>query len=107
MLVHEQRLSERLNKLLEALAALEHERWSHWQRYVHGKCVPVGNDGALLIPGDLVRHWESQMQTHYSQLTETEKESDREQVRKYLPLIIDILQEVSNSAPAISNPVGE
>jgi hypothetical protein len=85
------RLQERLDQLLETLAAIEHERWSHWQRYMHGKCVPQGGDGALLIPADLVRQWENQIATPYSELTEEEKESDREQVRKYLPLIVSAL----------------
>ena len=77
-----------LDKLLETLASVEHERWSHWQRYVHSKCVPQGDDGALLIPADLVKRWERQIGTPYSDLANEEKESDREQVRKYLPLIV-------------------
>jgi hypothetical protein len=85
------RLREKLDQLLETLAAIEHERWSHWQRYMHSKCVPQGDDGALLIPADLVRQWEHQIATPYSQLSEKEKESDREQVRKYLPLMVDAL----------------
>ena len=80
-----------LDGLLETLASIEHERWSHWQRYIHGKCVPQGNDGYLLIPSDLVKRWEAQIATPYSKLTEDAKESDREQVRKYLPLIVDAL----------------
>jgi hypothetical protein len=84
-------LQERLDQLLETLAAIEHERWSHWQRYMHSKCVPQGDDGALLIPADLVRQWENQIATPYSELTEEEKESDREQVRKYLPLIVSAI----------------
>jgi hypothetical protein len=79
-----------LNDLLETLAAIEHERWSHWQRYVHGKCIPQ-SDGALLIPAEFVKRWEKQTVTPYSELTDTEKESDREQVRKYLPVIIRAL----------------
>ncbi len=84
-------LEKALDELLETLASVEHERWSHWQRYMHSKCVPQGDDGALLIPADLVKHWEKQIATPYSELTDVQKESDREQVRKYLPLIVDAL----------------
>lgn len=87
------RLREKLDQLLETLAAIEHARWSHWQRYMHSKCVPQGDDGALLIPADLARQWEHQIVTPYSELSEKEKESDREQVRKYLPVIVDALRE--------------
>jgi hypothetical protein len=85
------RIEKAFNDLLEVLAAVEHERWSHWQRYMHSKCVRHGNEGALLIPADLVKQWEKQIATPYSELSEAEKESDREQVRKYLPLIIRAL----------------
>jgi hypothetical protein len=80
-----------LDELLETLASVEHERWSHWQRHLHSKCVPQGDGGALLIPAELVRRWDKQMNTPYSELSEEEKESDREQVRKYLPLIANVL----------------
>jgi len=87
----ENHLDKVLGELLETLASIEHERWSHWQRYMHSKCVPQGNNGALLIPDVLVKQWEKQISTPYSDLTDEEKESDREQVRKYLPLIVDAL----------------
>jgi hypothetical protein len=79
-----------LDQLLEKLAAVEHERWSHWQRYLHdkGKRQP---DGSLLLPAELVARWDAQMNTPYAGLTEEMKESDREQVRRYLPLIADTL----------------
>jgi len=80
-----------LDELLETLASVEHERWSHWQRYMHSKCVPQGDDGALLIPADLAKQWAKQLATPYSELTDEEKESDREQVRRYLPFIVDAL----------------
>jgi hypothetical protein len=35
--------------------------------------------------------WEQQMATDYSMLGDDEKESDREQVRLYLPVIADAL----------------
>ena len=75
-----------LGRLTEQLAAIEHARWSHWQRYLHNKGVRQ-SDGSLLIPAELVARWERQIETKYADLDETEKESDREQVRKYLPLI--------------------
>lgn len=72
--------------LTEALAAVEHDRWSHWQAFMHGKCSKNA-DGSLTIPADLVEKWKRQISTVYGDLSETEKESDREQVNKYLPLI--------------------
>lgn len=77
-----------LVELTERLAAIEHERWSHWQRYLHGKCAH-GPDGSLVIPAKLVQQWERQMTTAYGELEDSEKESDREQVSRYLPLILE------------------
>ena len=81
-----------LGGLIEQLAAVEHERWSHWQRYVHSKCIRL-SDGSLLIPAELVARWDQQIDTKYAELGDQEKESDREQVRKYLPLIASALAE--------------
>lgn len=79
-----------LEGLLEELAAIEHDRWSHWQRYLHGKAIKQ-SDGSLLIPPDLVTRWEDQINRRYDDLSEQERESDREQVRKYLPVILAAL----------------
>jgi hypothetical protein len=79
-------IDTRLGRLIERLAAVEHERWSHWQRYMHSKCIRQP-DGSLLVPAEFVARWEKQTETKYTDLSESEKESDREQVRKYLPLI--------------------
>jgi hypothetical protein len=87
-----QHIEDLLGGLIEQLAAVEHERWSHWQRYVHSKCVRQP-DGSLLLPADLVARWEKQIDTKYAELDDHEKESDREQVRKYLPLIASALAE--------------
>ncbi|MGW1362930.1 hypothetical protein ACWCQP_36675 [Streptomyces chartreusis] len=77
--------------MIESLASVEHERWAHWQRYLHSRCVR-DHDGSLKIPAELVQRWESQMNTPYSELSEKEKESDREQVRRYLPIITEMLE---------------
>lgn len=90
-------------ELIEALAAIEHERWADWQRYLHSRCVHPKDGtiivtpeasysyplafGSLIIPAPDVEHWERQIATPYEALTEREKESDREQVRRYLPLL--------------------
>lgn len=39
---------------LDRIVALEHERWAHWPRYLHGQCEKL-IDGSLVIPADLVR----------------------------------------------------
>lgn len=76
--------------VVERLAAIEHERWAHWQRYVHDQCERR-EDGSLLIPANLVARWEAQIATPYAGLSEEERDSDREQVRRYVPAIVDAL----------------
>lgn len=76
-----------LDGIVEELASIEHERWAHWQQYVHGKGTRQP-DGSLLLPAELVNRWEAQIATPYANLSEGEKQSDREQVHRYLPLIL-------------------
>lgn len=75
-----------MSDLFEKLAAIEHERWAHWQKYMHGVCS-TGVDGALVIPVQFVEGWERQINTPYAELSEAEKESDRDQVRRYWDLV--------------------
>lgn len=82
----DEKKSDFLAHLLEELAAIEHQRWAHWQAYVHGNGARQP-DGSLVLPAPLVERWERQIRTAYRELSEAEKESDREQVRKYLPLL--------------------
>jgi hypothetical protein len=44
-------------------------------------------DGSLTLPADLVRQWDGQIERPYNELSDSEKNSDREQVDRYLPLI--------------------
>jgi hypothetical protein len=55
-----------MNPLREQLAALEHEQWAHWTRYLLDHLTPEN-----------VERWRRQCETPYDQLTEAEKESDR------------------------------
>ena len=79
-----------LQALVENLAAIEHERWSHWQRYMHSKGTKQA-DGSMVIPKEFVERWQRQFSTSYAELGEDEKKSDREQVQKYLPVIAQAL----------------
>ena len=80
--------------LFEKLAAIEHERWADWQKYMHTKVgekhvedICKCRNGDLVIPKELADQWERQMNTSYAELSEKEKESDRDQVRRYWDLI--------------------
>lgn len=75
-----------IEKFIEEGAALEHERWAGWQKYMFSKGVKYP-DGDFHLPSELYERWLRQINTPYSELSEAEKESDRKEVRKYLPLI--------------------
>lgn len=75
-------------ELLEELADVQHQIWSHWMVYLFSRCRR-NPDGSVTIPDDLVVRWKRQMATDYADLTEREKNSDREQARK----VMDVLGE--------------
>lgn len=86
-------MSEQTTKqaLIETLAAIEHERWADWQRWVHNRtwlhnCNAL-SEAAVIRQPDWDR-WERQIATPYADLSEREKESDREQVARYWPVIV-------------------
>lgn len=83
--------TQNVRDLVERLARIEHERWSHWQRYMHDQAKRMP-DGSLFIPTELVDRWERQIRTAYDDLSPEEKESDREQVRRYLPEVLTFAQ---------------
>jgi hypothetical protein len=66
---------------LEEKAAKQHEVWSHWMKYLFETCGKWENE--VVIPSDLVKKWERQMNTEYKDLTEKEKQSDRDIVTKF------------------------
>ena len=60
----------------EILAKLMHKIWSKWITYLFA--VSVRNaDGSVTIPVARVNKWVKQMETEYEELTEEEKNSDR------------------------------
>ena len=88
--MNEQDVTERLEAAAETLASIEHERWAHWQRYMHSK-ADLQADGSMVIPAELVAQWARQIDTPYNDLSPDEQESDREQVRRYLPAVVAAL----------------
>lgn len=75
-----------LTELIEQLAAKEHASWSHWMTYQFKQCSP-NVDGSMTIPAALVERWQHLAATEYSDLTEREKQSDRNRVALILPII--------------------
>jgi hypothetical protein len=73
-------------ELIELLAAKEHESWARWQLYLFTKCYET-YDGNYVIPVELVDRWRRQINTSYAELTEQEKQSDRDEVAHILPII--------------------
>lgn len=57
--------------LFEALSELEHIQWSHWTDYML-KNMTTRN----------INRWKKQIKTEYKDLSEKEKESDREWARR-------------------------
>lgn len=75
-----------MDELIEQLADKEHASWANWMGYLFSLCVHNA-DGTATIPASRVQHWQRQVATPYAMLSEREKESDRIEVRKILPLI--------------------
>lgn len=73
--------------LYEQLASIQHDIWSHWMAYVFDHCATENEDGSVTIPAELAKRWRRQVATGYSELSERERESDRDQVDKFWPLL--------------------
>ena len=73
-------------ELIEALADKEHASWSHWMHHLFSKGT-FHIDGSFTIEADSVYRWLQQAETPYAELTEPEKQSDRNEVAKIIPII--------------------
>ncbi len=74
------------NNLRESLASVQHDIWAHWMRYLLSVCER-SNDGRYIIPAEMANRWEKQINSVYIDLSEKEKDSDREQADKVLRLL--------------------
>lgn len=89
-----ERIKEKVEGKLEKWADLEHDRWSKWQAYMHSKLQRrIEDEDFMRLPIFNYSHWERQIKTPYSELSEKEKESDREQVKPYIDDFLQILDE--------------
>lgn len=79
---------ENLNVIREKLASLAHKQWAGWMKYLFNKSIK-NIDGTVTIPKWAVERWKRQMNTSYSDLPESEKESDRKEADK-IQLIIGL-----------------
>lgn len=70
----------------EILADLMHKQWSRWMRYVFKKSK-ANEDGSVTLPAWAVERWLRQVQTSYADLSEQEKDSDRDEAE----LVLEIL----------------
>lgn len=73
-------------ELIEQLADKEHASWARWMNYLFSKCE-INDLGQAVIPAPLVERWHRQLATPYSDLTEQEKQSDRDEVAHIVPII--------------------
>lgn len=69
--------------LRELLADIQHAIWAHWMKYMFTQGT-YNDDGTWTMPKEKVNHWTRQMNTNYAQLTERERDSDRDQAVKIL-----------------------
>ena len=81
------------SELFEKLASIEHERWADWQAYLHNKLTYTEYKKEdktiacyIMDAGDY-EHWQEQIDKDYSELSEQEKNSDRDQVMRYWNLL--------------------
>lgn len=76
-------------EFIEQLADKEHASWARWMDYLFNRCdIERGKDGfRYVIPHELVERWKRQVDTPYAELSEQEKQSDRDEVAHILPII--------------------
>lgn len=70
---------------VEKGADLEHDRWARWHKYSRLMETPENRE-----------MWDRKAEMPYIGLTDKEQESDKVEVKKYLPLIEKIIQQVQD-----------
>ena len=76
----------------EKLAALCHEQWSGWMKYLFSKCSRM-EFGSWIIPRKDVEHWQRQIGLPYARLRDDEKNSDRKEADRIIVVLAASLRE--------------
>ena len=73
-----------ITDMREKMAALCHDQWAGWMEYLFLKSKQV--DGCVIIPAWAVERWRRQVATRYPDLSEDEKNSDRNEADRFLSI---------------------
>jgi len=73
-----------IEEVREILAAAIHDQWAHWTKYFLN-ALEIDSFSNQNQP--LVERWQRQINTPYSQLSEREKNSDREFADKFIKIV--------------------
>lgn len=76
----------RSTMIREKLAVYAHVSWSGWMEYLFKKST-LNPDGTVTIPVWAVERWKRQVETPYSELHDSEKESDRKEADCILQIV--------------------
>jgi len=74
------------DNLIEELSNVEHISWSKWMESLFNKSTK-NDDGSVTIPKELVYHWQRQIDTPYEELSNVEKNSDRNEVKRQINVL--------------------
>lgn len=72
--------------MTEKLAAYAHKAWSGWMQYLFEKSIE-NEDGTITIPKEFAERWKRQANTEYTDLSEGERESDRDEARTMIKIM--------------------
>lgn len=94
------------DELREQFADLAHAIWAHWMRYMFS-CGQQLADDTWIMPADKVKRWTRQMHTPYAELSDKERESDREQADKMIVLFEGAITMLRQRAEAAEKDANE
>jgi hypothetical protein len=78
------------NPYIEALAEVEHRRWSEWQLYFFSKCH-TAPDGSVVVPAGYVAALYRLATTAYGDLDDAQKANDRREIARSWGIIMQMI----------------